>query len=68
LQGLLVPERLVPAPLPLTGDEAVCRLDGVVVTSRPLGIVAHALKPLRPMGLSALAVSAQRLRRRHTHL
>src|SRR6516165_3538793 len=50
LQLLLVTERLFPLPLQLTGDEAVFRLDGFVLTSRPLGIVARALKPLLPMG------------------
>ena len=38
LQVLLVTERLFPAPLQLTGDEAVFGLDGFVLTSRPLGI------------------------------
>jgi hypothetical protein len=63
-----VPERLFPAPLPLTGDEAVFGLDGCVVAGRPLRLVARALQPLVPMGLSARAVSAQRLLRRHTPL
>ena len=51
LQVLLVTERLFPAPLQLTGDEAVFRLDGFVLTSRPLGLVVRALQPLVPMGL-----------------
>src|SRR5438132_2414755 len=65
---LCVTERLVPAPLPRTGDEAVCGLDGVVVSGRPRRLVARALKPLGPMGREARAVSAQRLLRRHTQL
>lgn len=48
---LLMTERLCPAPLHLTGAEAVCRLDGFLGPSRPLGIGACALKPLMPMGL-----------------
>src|SRR5262249_23761090 len=51
VQVLLVTGRLFPAPLQLTGDEAVFRLEGLVLTSRPLGMVARPLKPLMPMGL-----------------
>jgi hypothetical protein len=68
LPGWLVTERLFPAPLQLTRDEAVCRLDGVVLTSRPLCIGARPLKPLMPMGLSARACSAPRRLRPPTHL
>lgn len=65
LQVVLVSERLFPVPLQFTGDEAVFRLDGFVWSGRPLGMVAHALTPLVPMDLSALAFSAQGLLRRH---
>ncbi len=58
LQLLFVTERLFPAPLQLPGDEAVFGLDGFVWSGRPLRMVARALKPLGPMGLSALAFSA----------
>lgn len=51
LQRLFVTARLVPAPLQLTGDEAVFGLDGVIWSGRPLRLVARALKPLVPMGL-----------------
>ena len=51
VQVLLVTERLFPAPLQLTGDEAVFGRDGFVLSGRPLRIVARALKPLVPMGL-----------------
>jgi len=56
-----VTERLFPAPLELTGDQAVFGLDGFVLSGRPLGIVARSLKPLVQMGLSALACSASRV-------
>ena len=68
LQVWLVPERLSPAPLQLTGDEAVFGLDGFVLASCPLRIVARPLKPLVPMDLSARAFRAQRLLCRHTQL
>ena len=51
LQLLFVTERLFPAPLQLTGDEAVFGLDGFVLSGRPLRMVARTLKPLMPMGL-----------------
>lgn len=68
LEVLLVTERLFPAPLQLAGNEAVFGLDGFVLSGRPLGIVARSLKALVPMGLSALACSAQGLLRRDTQL
>ena len=51
LQGLLLTERLFPAPLQFTGDEAVFGLDGFILPGRPLGIVACSLQPLLSMGL-----------------
>jgi len=60
LQVLFVTECLFPAPLQLTGDQAVFGLDGVVLSGRPLRMVARPLKPLVPMGLYARAFSAQR--------
>src|SRR5438093_1798205 len=57
---LFVPERLCPAPLQLTGDEAVFGLDGFILSGRPLRIGARAFTPLVPMGLSARAFSAPR--------
>lgn len=68
VQGWRVTERLFPAPLPLTGDKAVFGRDGFVVPGRPLGLVARALQPLVPMGLSARACRAQRRLRRHPQL
>jgi hypothetical protein len=68
VQVLLVPERLFPAPLQLTGDEAIFGLDGFVVASCPLRSVARPLQPLVPMDLSARAFRAQRLLCRHTQL
>ena len=51
LQLLFVTERLFPAPLQLTGDQAVFGLDGFILSSRPLGAVARPLESLVPMGL-----------------
>jgi hypothetical protein len=68
LQVLFVTERLFPTPLQLTGDQAVFGLDSFILASCPLCAVARPLESLVPMGLSALAFSAQRVLRRHTQL
>jgi hypothetical protein len=68
LQVLFVTERLFPVPFQLTGDQAVFGLDGFILSGRPLCVVARPLESLVPMGLSALAFSAQRVLRRHTQL
>ena len=68
LPVLFVTERLCPAPCQLTGDQAVFGLDGFILAGRPLHVVACPLESLVPMGLSALACSAQHVLRRHTQL
>ena len=68
LQVLCVTERLFPAPFQCTGDQAVCGLDGFLRSGRPLDVGARPLASLVPMGLSALACSAQHVLRRPTPL
>ena len=48
---LFMTECLFPAPLQLTGDEAVFGLDSFVLSGRPLRLGVRSRKPLVPRGL-----------------
>ena len=68
LQVLFVTERLFPPPLQLSGHQAIFRLDGFVLPSRPLSVIVRPLHALVPMGFSLLAFGTQGLLRCHTQL
>jgi len=51
VQLLFMTECLFPAPLQLTGDEAVFGLDSFVLSGRPLRLGVRSRKPLGPRGL-----------------